>query len=169
MRNNNLSIRNARLDELDQAAVLIRDSYKQYENSINPAVWKSYVENMMDVRGRLGIAELILAEMEGRLVGTVTLYPKGSNSSTEGWPPSWAGIRLLGVHPAYRGRGIGRALMEECIRRCREMDVSTIGLHTTGLMDLARRMYEKMGFVRAPEFDHHPAPGVVVMAYRLDL
>jgi hypothetical protein len=36
-------------------------------------------------------------------------------------------------------------------------------------MDIARRMYERMGFVRVPEFDFHPAPGIVVMAYRLDL
>jgi len=60
-------------------------------------------------------------------------------------------------------------LMEECIRRCRKQGIATIGLHTTEMMDVARRMYEKMGFVRVPELDVHPGPGVVVMAYRLDL
>jgi ribosomal protein S18 acetylase RimI-like enzyme len=59
--------------------------------------------------------------------------------------------------------------MDECVRRCRERGIATIGLHTTETMDIARRMYERMGFVRVPEFDFHPAPGVVVMAYRLDL
>jgi hypothetical protein len=34
---------------------------------------------------------------------------------------------------------------------------------------VAKRMYEKMGFRRMPEFDFHPRPEVVVMAYRLDL
>jgi hypothetical protein len=37
------------------------------------------------------------------------------------------------------------------------------------MMAVARAMYERMGFVRAPEFDFQPAPETVVMAYRLDL
>lgn len=36
-------------------------------------------------------------------------------------------------------------------------------------MHVAKGMYERMGFIRIPEYDFHPAPGVVVMAYRLDL
>ena len=69
----------------------------------------------------------------------------------------------------YRELGIGRALMEECLRRCRDSATRTVGLHTTEQMAVARDMYERMGFVRVPAFDFHPAPGVVVMAYRLDL
>ncbi len=59
--------------------------------------------------------------------------------------------------------------MNECFRRCREKGITKVGLHTTEIMDVARRMYERMGFVRVIEFDFHPRPGVVVMAYRLDL
>jgi len=107
--------------------------------------------------------------LDGQLVGTVTLYLDAGHSSQGGWPNGWAGIRLLAVRPAYRGRGIGRALMQECVRRCRNQGIAAVGLHTTEMMDVARRMYEKMGFVRVPEFDFYPRPGVVVMAYRLDL
>lgn len=148
---------------------LVRDAYHEYKNSLPASAWESYLEDIMDVRGRLAVSELIVAEEHGRLVGTVTLYLKGLRSSQEGWPVDWASIRLLAVHPTYRGRGIGRALMEECIRRCREQGIATIGLHTTELMGVARMMYERMGFRRVPEFDFRPAPGVVVMAYRLDL
>lgn len=117
----------------------------------------------------MAAAELIVAELDGRLVGTVTLYLNLSKPSQEGWPEGWAGIRLLGVDPSYRGRGIGHALMAECLRRCREQSIKTIGLRTNEIMDIARRMYEQMGFTRVPEFDFHPVPGVVVTAYRLDL
>jgi GNAT superfamily N-acetyltransferase len=92
-----------------------------------------------------------------------------SSSSQEQWPKGWAGVRLLGVRPAYRGRGIGRALMDECIYRCRKQNIKTIGLHTAVIMNVARKMYNDMGFVRAPEYDFHPRPGTVVMAYRLEL
>ena len=37
------------------------------------------------------------------------------------------------------------------------------------MMQTAMRMYELMGFVRAPEFDFHPAENTVVKGYSLDL
>jgi len=36
-------------------------------------------------------------------------------------------------------------------------------------MQAAVRMYERMGFVRAPVPDFHPAPGVTIKGYCLDL
>jgi hypothetical protein len=36
-------------------------------------------------------------------------------------------------------------------------------------MEVARGIYEKLGFVRTPEFDYHPDETIVVMAYRLDI
>ncbi|MBI4188831.1 MAG: GNAT family N-acetyltransferase [Chloroflexi bacterium] len=166
--NNGLKIRNARSNELTQVSLLLRDAYQQYQNSFPPVAWRFYLEDIMDVRSRLNASELVIAELNGRLVGAVTLYLDGAHSQ-QSWPENWAGIRLLAVHPKYRGLGIGHALMEECIRRCRARGITTIGLHTTRIMDIARDMYERMGFVRVPEFDFHPAPEHVVMAYRLDL
>ena len=162
-------LRDARPEELDDVARLLRDANLQYESLLAPGSWKFYLNDMMDVRGRLAVSQLIVAELEGRLAGTVTLYLKAAHPPREGWPEGWAGIRLLAVHPDFRGRGIGCALMDECISRCRAHGISTIGLHTTKMMDVARRMYERMGFKRVPEFDFHPSPEAVVMAYRLDL
>jgi GNAT superfamily N-acetyltransferase len=164
-----LLLREARSDESDNVSLLIRDANQQYEKFLPPGAWKLIMEDVMDVRGRLNKSQLIVAELDGKIAGAVTLYLDARQSSLEGWPSGWAGFRLLAVHPAYRGRGIGLALTEECIRRCRKQSIATIGLHTTEMMDVARRMYEKMGFVRVPEFDLHPQPSVVVMAYRLDL
>jgi ribosomal protein S18 acetylase RimI-like enzyme len=167
--NKSLLIRNARPDELDNVSLLLKVAYQQYENIIRPEAWQSYLEDIMDVRSRLGQADLIVAELDHRLAGSVTLYLDGSHSFPEAWPTGWAMVRLLAVHPEYRHQGIGRALMEECIRRCRQAKVAVIGLHTTEAMDIARQMYERIGFVRFPESDFHPAPGVTVMAYRLQL
>jgi GNAT superfamily N-acetyltransferase len=162
-----LRLRDARSEELDRVALLLRDAYREYEKLMPPDAWGYYLEDIMNVRGRLGAADLIVAELDGELAGTVTLYL--THSADSGWPAGWAGVRLLAVHPAYRGRGIGRALMDECVRRCRGRGINTIGLHTTMMMEVARGMYERMGFVRVTEYDFHPRPEVVVMAYRLDL
>ena len=102
------------------------------------------------------------------VVGAVTLYMDGSKS-VEGWPVGWAGVRLLGVAPAGRGHGVGRALMDECLRRARAHGVGTIALHTTDLMAVAKAMYERMGFQRAPAHDMQPIPEFTVQAYTLAL
>ncbi len=162
-------IRDARSEELDEVSLLMRDAYLEYRDSFPAERWELYLENIMDVRSRLGVSQLIVAELNRRIAGAVTLYLDASLSMQEQWPGGWAGIRLLAVHPAYRGRGIGRALMEECIHRCRTQNIKTIGLHTAVIMGIARKMYERMGFVRAPEYDFHPRPSTVVMAYRLQL
>ena len=162
-------IRDAKEEELDQVALLIRDAYQEYQASFPPSVLEGYARDIMDVRGRLDTSELIVAEHARGLVGAVTFYPNASQSEQEGWPSGWTGVRLLAVHPDGRGLGIGRALMDECLLRSRLLNADTLGLHTTELMAVTRSMYERMGFVRVPEFDFRPGPGVVVMAYRLDL
>lgn len=164
-----LDIHTARPDEIDQVSRVIRAAYREYARAIPPKVWKEYIEDITDVHSRLKVAEPIVAALDGRPAGCVTLYPASSGRDETGWPKGWAGIRILAVHPRYRARGIGRALMEECLRLCRDRGTRVVGLHTTEAMDIARRMYERMGFVRAPHFDFHPRPGVTVMAYKLEL
>ncbi len=160
-------IREVHIGELDEVSSLLKDAYLQYKSSIPPERWENYLEDIIDVRSRLEESELIVAEMDNRMVGCITLYLDAGRSMPGAWPPGYAVIRLLAVHPEYRGRCIGHALMDECILRCRRAKVKAIGLHTTELMKVAREMYERMGFVRFPESDFHPAPGITVMAYHL--
>jgi len=164
-----ITIRDARVEELDKISLLLKDAYLQYRELLPSEAWNYYVTDIMNVSGRMEESQLIVAEVDGHLAGAITLYLDGASPGEQGWPEGWARLRLLAVHPRYRGRGIGRALMEECLRRCVRKGIRTVGLHTTEMMDLARRMYERMGFVRAPQYDFHPRPGVLVVAYKLDL
>jgi GNAT superfamily N-acetyltransferase len=170
MKTSSWTIRDARPEEFDETARLLTAAYQQYAGSMPESAWENYLADIVDVGSRRDSAELIVAEADGRLAGTVTLYLDGGAYYEEGgWPPGWAGIRLLAVHPDYRGLGLSRALMEECIRRCREKGIVNIGLHTPGMMSVAQGLYERMGFKRIPEYDFHPRPEVTVMAYRLEL
>ena len=162
-------LRDARREELDAVAALIRAAYQEYEPFYLPEVWQRYITNVGNVHDRFGECDLIVAERGGAIAGTVTLYEDGSRSRQGEWPPGWAGILRLAVAPEQRGAGLGRALIEECLRRCRARGIATVALHTTDWMSTARAMYERMGFVRVPGFDFHPRPGVVGLGYRLDL
>jgi len=162
-------VRDVRAAELDATGDLMVAAYLEFTPPNAPSQWQHYLDDIRAVRRRLADATLIVAEDAGRIVGAVTYYADGSKESAGGWPPSWAVFRLLAVHPAARGRGIGRLLVEECIRRARAAGAAAVGLHTTHLMNVARAMYERMGFVRVPDRDFFPVPDFRVMAYRLTL
>jgi ribosomal protein S18 acetylase RimI-like enzyme len=162
-------LREARPDELDAAGAMMVAAYAQYIPQDPPAEWRGYEDEIRNVRRRLAGATLIVADDAGSLAGAVTYYSDASKETNVAWPPSWAVFRLLAVHPDVRGRGIGRLLTEECIRRARVAGRVAVGLHTTHLMSVAREMYERMGFVRVPELDFYPTPTFSVMAYRLTL
>ena len=150
-------------------ASLLSNAYRQYEKAIPSPDWESYLKNIVDVYTRLSYSELIVAESNNILAGTVTFYPEASVSGQEVWPRGWAKIRLLAVHPDYRKKGIGRSLINECIRRCRTGGISTIGLYTSQIMDTACSLYKNMGFIKAPEYNIQPTPSVHVTAYILKL
>jgi ribosomal protein S18 acetylase RimI-like enzyme len=52
------------------------------------------------------------------------------------------------VRPAWRGRGVGHALIEACIARARNAGVETLTLTVTASNAAAERLYERAGFVR---------------------
>ena len=162
-----VAIRDAHGDELDVAAAVMVDAYEQYIPADAAGPLAGYREEIRDVRRRLADATLIVAEDRGRIAGAVTYYPDARRDRAAPWPAGWACFRLLAVHPDARGRGIGRLLTEECIRRARDEGCAAVALHTTELMAVARAMYERMGFTRVPQFDFEPMPHLHVLAYRL--
>lgn len=162
-------IRDARDDELDAVARVMVAAYEEYIPPDATGELLAYREDIRDVRSRRAHATLIVAAERERILGAVTYYPDASREGHAGWPREWAALRLLAVHPDARGRGVGRSLTAECTRRARVGGSRAVGLHTTEFMAVARAMYERMGFVRLPDLDFWPSPGLHVMAYRLDL
>jgi hypothetical protein len=59
--------------------------------------------------------------------------------------------------------------MRTCIERAREAGNWRVRLDTRTSMKSAQRLYERLGFVRAPEHDWSPAPGISLVAYVLEL
>lgn len=157
-------MRVARDDELDAVASLIVDAYAEYAAHMSPDAWSTFANDIANVRGRLGDAELIVAEHHGELVGSVTMF-SGWRGAREGT----AGVRLLAVPPEQRGCGVGRALMEHCVERAREVGKARLVLTTTQEMAALRELTESMGFQREPKLDHEPAPGVRYQGYALEL
>jgi DNA-binding MarR family transcriptional regulator/GNAT superfamily N-acetyltransferase len=86
-----------------------------------------------------------IAELDGAPAGSVMLVDAGNGV---------AKLRLLIVEPHARGRGIGRRLVERCIKFARDGGYRKIVLWTQSVLTDARRIYESAGFVRTEEKPH---------------
>ena len=130
----------------------------------------SYVAHLRDAASRDRDAELWVATPDDseEILGTVTLTPPGS---------PWREIardgegefRMLAVAPAARGTGIGSALVDLVLDRFRRDGARAVVMSTLAEMTAAHRIYERAGFVRDPERDWSPLPGVELISYRADL
>jgi GNAT superfamily N-acetyltransferase len=80
--------------------------------------------------------ELIVAEMDSRVVGVVGYGPPNQPKQSA-FDPAWAVVRMLSTHPDARGRGVGRLPVNECKRRARREGANILALTTTARYQLA--------------------------------
>ena len=165
-------VRDARPDERAAVRDLTLRAYAEYATVMTPPAWAGLdgaVRAALDATD--GPEQRIVAERGGRIVGSVFLYPPASDAygSLAAAAPGAPELRLLAVATEARGLGVGHALVDECVRRARRAGAAALGLHTSASMRVARRMYERMGFVRAPERDFRPEGAELVEGYRLPL
>ena len=87
-----------------------------------------------------------ITEKDGARVGAV-FVAKASDEIAK--------LRLLHVEPEARGLGIGKRLVEECLRFAQQAGYSKITLWTQSILHAARHLYKQAGFQVVREEQHH--------------
>ncbi len=161
-----VTIRVARDDEIEQAGVLTARAYLA-DGFVEPE--SRYHMALADAAARARDAELLVAvDDRDRLLGTVTVSEPGT-AYAEVALPGELELRMLGVDPAARGRGIGELLTWAVVDRARRRGDHRVVLCSAEAMYAAHRLYRRLGFTRLPERDWSPAPGLQLLAFGLDL
>jgi ribosomal protein S18 acetylase RimI-like enzyme len=156
-----MEIRLVHPEELEEVARITSEVYVG-EGYLDPG--DGYVLELADTARRAREAEVWVAVADGNVLGSVTFCPAGS-AYREIAHDDEGEFRMLAVSSTARGRGAGRELVALCLRRSRELGYAGVRMSTMDRMTAAHRMYERLGFTRAPRDDWSPQPGVVLLAY----
>jgi len=97
---------------------------------------------------------LALLEIEGRPAGCVALRRSDAER---------AEFKRLYVRPEYRGRGLGRVLLDWVIARARQSGYRELVADTMPVMKTALDMYLRAGFERTSPYSAEPTPGAVYL------
>jgi DNA-binding MarR family transcriptional regulator/GNAT superfamily N-acetyltransferase len=100
-----------------------------------------FIQNFDPKRERCWIAEI-----EREIVGSGFLVKESETVSK---------LRLLLVHPKARGLGIGKRMVNECLRFARQAGYRKTMLWTNNVLLAARHIYEDAGFKLVLEEPHH--------------
>ena len=159
-------VREASSREYAEAGRVTAEAYRQFAADGDDDDWHEYLEAIADVEGRADRTTIFIAIDGDRIVGSATLelFDRVEREDDPTLHPEESHIRMLGVHPDARRRGVARALMDACFERARNEGKTFMSLHTTERMRDAQRMYEALGFER---LDDRVFPdGFVLLTYR---
>src|SRR4051812_6899554 len=113
-------IRDATEEELAYVRSQRVKSYEEHAPKIPEKHWKALKEAISSEADVLEGVERIVAVLDGKIVGSVALFPAKTNAY-DGYVDllDYPEIRMLAVTPEARGNGVAAGLISECIQRTR--------------------------------------------------
>jgi ribosomal protein S18 acetylase RimI-like enzyme len=101
-----IEVRRALPQEYEEAGRVTALAYREFVRPEDDD-WNTYLDRIADVGGRAGRTVVLVAVEERRILGSATLELQGRTEKGEPpVPPDEAHLRMLGVHPEARRRGV---------------------------------------------------------------
>jgi putative acetyltransferase len=137
-----MDIRYRHIEERDNAEIagLIRSVFRELGIARPGTVYfDPTTDNLFSLFGVPG-SEYWIAEDEGKIIGGCGVFP------TPGLPDGCAELQKLYLLNEYRGKGIGRFLMEKTFESAKKLGYSQLYLESLPELGRAISLYEKAGF-----------------------
>lgn len=131
-----VTIRPATPEDAESISKVLFEAFGVYRENYTPEAFEVVTPKADEVAGRFAEGPMWVAEMEGDVVGTVSL-----TTEQEGLY-----IRSMAVSPNAQGNGAGHKLLDAVDEFAATTDNERIFLYTTYFVPGAKEMYEKHGF-----------------------
>ncbi len=144
--------RTAELDDVPQLTQLGMASYGPFQKVLAPENWpqmERFISTEQSYIDLLAISKCFVCQSGKQIIGMAFWVPRGNPTAI--FQEDWSYIRMVGVHPDFRGNSLGKKLTQMCIDAAIENKEETLVLHTSEFMAAARKIYEDMGFIQVKE------------------
>src|SRR5437879_849920 len=113
-----MEFRVARPEEHVEAGRVTALAYREFVPDEASKDWWDYLERIADVPARAARTVIVVGLDGSSVLGSATLELDGRTEADDEKPldPDEAHIRMLGVDPEARGRGVAKGIMAECER-----------------------------------------------------
>ncbi len=117
-------------------------------------------DELGDLRRKYGgsAGAMFVAYVDGRPAGSIAIT-RNDDESCE--------VKRLYVRPEFRGRHLGKVLLDRAIEEARRLGYRFMRLDTFPFMEGAIRMYEQYGFERVDRYNDNPAASAIFMCLEL--
>lgn len=135
----------------------IRSLWSEYWDSLQLGPeFQNFAEELRSLPGAYAApaGRLLLGRVKGELAGSAA-FRRLSEHSCE--------AKRLYVRPQYRGKGVGKALLDRLLDDARAAGYSEIYADTLRTMESALTMYRAIGFVEVGPYSTHPTPGAIFL------
>ncbi|MVN74827.1 GNAT family N-acetyltransferase [Hymenobacter sp. HMF4947] len=127
-------------------ARVIRDTLTEY-GAAKPgtAYYDTATDQLYELFQQTPRSAYFVAEQEGEIFGGGGIFP------TENLPSDTVELVKLYLLPAARGRGVGKALIDQCLQAASAAGYTRVYLETTEELTQAIPLYERLGFTYLPQ------------------
>ena len=109
------------------------------------AYYDETTDHLYELFSQMPSSAYFVAELDGEVLGGGGIYP------TEGLPTDTVELVKLYLLPPARGRGVGKALINQCLQAAQAAGYARIYLETTEELTQAIPLYERLGFTYLPQ------------------
>ena len=150
-------LRPANNEDCERIANLVYDVLKEYNLKPDPDATDADLKDIEKSYFERGGAFYVLEEKDGSIAGAYGLYPTDSQTCE---------LRKMYLHSSYRGKRLGKFLMESALSEARQLGFKRMILETASVLKEAISLYKSYGFV---EYEPEHLSSRCDQAYLLEL
>lgn len=117
---------------------LVYSVLKEYNLKPDPAATDADIKDIEHSYFERGGTFYVLEEKDGSIIGAYGLYPLDRQMCE---------LRKMYLHSSYRGKGLGKFLLEDALSKARQIGFKSINLETASVLKEAISLYKSYGFV----------------------